>query len=113
MAKIHAPNKNYNGLSASVMFVNGIGECTDPHLISWFKEKGYRVEYDAAELNLPIPDLLGEGDLNFEKMTVKELKEYAETNEIELGEATKKADILEKILEWEEEAEGEEETEGD
>jgi hypothetical protein len=91
MAKIIAPNKNYTGLSAGVMFVNGIGECTDPHLISWFKEKGYRVE-ENTELD---------------EMTVKELKEYAETNEIDLGNATKKADILAKILETEEEPEKE------
>lgn len=81
VAKIHAPNKNYNGLSASVMFVNGIGECTDPYLISWFKKKGYRVEEE----------------LSLDKMTVAELKEYAETNGIDLGGLTKKAEILEKL----------------
>jgi hypothetical protein len=81
MAKIIAPNKNYNGLSASVMFVNGIGECTDPYLISWFKKKGYRVEEE----------------LNLDKMTVLELKEYAEANGIDLGGLTKKAEILEKL----------------
>ncbi len=81
VAKIIAPNKNYNGLSASVMFVNGIGECTDPYLISWFKEKGYRVEEE----------------LNLDKMTVLELKEYAEANGIDLGGLTKKAEILEKL----------------
>ena len=81
MAKIYAPNENYNGLSASVMFVNGIGECTDPYLISWFKKKGYRVEEE----------------LNLDKMTVLELKEYAEANGIDLGGLTKKAEILEKL----------------
>jgi hypothetical protein len=81
VAKIIAPNKNYNGLSASVMFVNGIGECTDPYLISWFKEKGYRVEEE----------------LNLDKMTVLELKEYAEANGIDLGGLSKKAEILEKL----------------
>lgn len=83
VAKIHAPNKNYNGLSASVMFVNGIGECSDPYLISWFKKKGYRVEEE----------------LNLDKMTVLELKEYAEANGIDLGGLTKKAEILEKLKE--------------
>lgn len=81
VAKIIAPNKNYNGLSASVMFVNGIGECTDPYLISWFKKKGYRVEEE----------------LNLDKMTVLELKEYAEANGIDLGGLSKKAEILEKL----------------
>ena len=81
MAKIYAPNKNYNGLSAGVMFVNGIGECSDPYLISWFKEKGYRVEEEPS----------------LDKMTVAELKEYAETNGIDLEGLTKKAEILEKL----------------
>lgn len=81
MTKIIAPNKNYNGLSAGVMFVNGIGECSDPHLISWFKEKGYRVEEE----------------LSLDKMTVAELKEYAEANGIDLEGLTKKAEILEKL----------------
>ena len=35
-----------------------------------------------------------ETDEDFEKMTVSELKAYAEDNDIDLGEATKKADIL-------------------
>lgn len=44
MVKIMAPNKNYDGISAGVKFSKGIGECTDPYLIEWFKEKGYEVE---------------------------------------------------------------------
>lgn len=43
MAKIIAPNKNYTGISASVNFVNGVGETDDPRLIAWFKSKGYEV----------------------------------------------------------------------
>lgn len=44
MVKIMAPNKNYDGISAGVKFSKGIGECADPFLIEWFKEKGYEVE---------------------------------------------------------------------
>ena len=44
MAKIYAPNKRFTGVSASVNFVNGVGETNDPHLINWFKSKGYKVE---------------------------------------------------------------------
>lgn len=90
--KILSPNKQYTGNSAGVEFVQGIGHCTNPHLISWFQEKGYTVvEEDKDE------------DLDFKKMTVKKLKEYAEANGIDLGEATKKADILEKIVTWQKE----------
>lgn len=44
MAKIYAPNPRYSGISASVKFVNGVGETDDPRLIKWFKSKGYKVE---------------------------------------------------------------------
>jgi hypothetical protein len=44
MAKIYAPNKQYTGVSASVPFVNGVGETADPHLIDWFRTHGYTVE---------------------------------------------------------------------
>lgn len=44
-----------------------------------------------------------------EKMTVKELKEYAKSNGIELGEASKKDEILAVLLNQS----GEEEPEGD
>lgn len=43
-AKIYAPNKEYTGVSASVSFVNGAGETSNPNLIEWFKERGYKVE---------------------------------------------------------------------
>jgi hypothetical protein len=43
MVKIIAPNKNYNGISAGVRFMNGIGETSDARLLGWFKEKGYTV----------------------------------------------------------------------
>lgn len=49
MAKVIAPNDQYTGLSASVMFVNGVGETDDPHLLEWFESKGYMVEYSEAE----------------------------------------------------------------
>lgn len=44
MAKVIAPNEQYTGLSASVMFVKGVGETDDEHLLQWFEGKGYTVE---------------------------------------------------------------------
>ena len=44
MAKIYAPNKEYNGVSASVAFENGVGECNNPASLAWFREHGYEVE---------------------------------------------------------------------
>lgn len=44
MTKIIAPNKLYNGISATVKFINGEGHTDDPTLIEWFEQKGYEVE---------------------------------------------------------------------
>lgn len=52
MAQIIAPNKDYNGESASVPFVKGVGETSDAYLIEWFKTHGYTViEDEAAEVS--------------------------------------------------------------
>lgn len=56
MVKIMAPNKNYDGISAGVKFSKGIGECADPYLIEWFKEKGYEVEESEVKETLEEPE---------------------------------------------------------
>lgn len=54
MAQIIAPNKDYNGESASVTFIKGVGETSDAYLIEWFKEHGYTVIDDEAEEVPPV-----------------------------------------------------------
>lgn len=96
MAKIVAPNKQYNGMSASVPFVNGQGETDDPQLISWFRKHGYEVEEadtDHADLGSDL-----DPDKPLEEMKLDELKAYAKLKEIELNGLTKKDDILDAIL---------------
>ncbi|MBU8768698.1 hypothetical protein [Cytobacillus oceanisediminis] len=44
MVKIKSPNPNYNGNSASLLFVNGEAETDNKWLLEWFKNKGYTVE---------------------------------------------------------------------
>lgn len=57
MAQIIAPNKDYNGESASVTFVRGVGETFDAYLIEWFKEHGYTViDDEAAEVQPVTPE---------------------------------------------------------
>jgi hypothetical protein len=85
MAKISAPNEHYTGFSAGVAFVDGVGHTQDEHRIDWFKEHGYAV---IAEAEDAIP---------FEKMTVDELKAYAEGKGINLENTTKKDEIIGKI----------------
>lgn len=99
MAKIICPNKQYNGVSASVTFVNGVGETEDIRLIEWFKSKGYEVEGEE-----PAQDPAGSGEgSDLEKMTVEELKAYAEEHGIDLGRSTSHEGILKKIQEAAEE----------
>lgn len=47
--KVHAPNKNYTEVSASVAFCNGVGETEDPYLLEWFKSHGYELEEPPKE----------------------------------------------------------------
>ena len=44
MVKVYTPLQGYNGISASVEFVNGVGETDNENLLEWFEEKGYTVE---------------------------------------------------------------------
>ena len=97
--KIYAPNKQANGVYASVMFVDGVGETDNPRLIEWFKEHGYRLEkcdetiqnpLEKGEVNL-IVDTQNEqiepqnDEVDFDKMTPNELRQWA----IENGYGTK------------------------
>jgi hypothetical protein len=50
MVKVYAPNNQYTGISASVPFINGVGECSDPALLKWFRDHGYEVEETDDEL---------------------------------------------------------------
>jgi arsenate reductase-like glutaredoxin family protein len=43
MAIIKSPNPKYNGVSASLPFVNGEAKTEDKWLIGWFKNRGYKV----------------------------------------------------------------------
>lgn len=42
--RVIAKNRSYNGTSASVVFVNGVGYTDDPYLLEWFRDHGYLVK---------------------------------------------------------------------
>lgn len=69
-------------------FVKGVLETSDEKLAFKLKGMGYKVE---GEADVKTPG----------KMNLDELKAYAAENNIDLGEATKKADILKVIQEAE------------
>lgn len=79
--KIYAPVKETNGIYASVLFVNGVGETDKPHLIEWFKRNGYRVEDEYVEprekVVEDVPDINVEDiEPDFESMTPNDLRDW-------------------------------------
>lgn len=99
--KIYAPNNNANGVYASVMFVNGVGETNNPHLIEWFVEHGYDTDAEKTSglefqepvsvTKVPSPpieevEMMGyteketQKEKSFEDMTPLELREWAIEN---------------------------------
>ncbi|MDQ0254923.1 hypothetical protein J2S74_002305 [Evansella vedderi] len=90
MVKILAPNKEYNGISATVKFIDGVGETNSPHLIDWFKRKGYEVKEIESEKSI-------------DDMTGAELKELAKEKGLEGYSNMKVAELKEALKELEEE----------
>lgn len=77
---VETPVKDYCGIGAAgVHFANGKAEIPEGWALDWYKKHGYKVTEKAADIS---------------KMKVDELKAYAAENGIDLGEATKKEDIL-------------------
>ena len=95
MGKVYAPNKKYTGMSASVVFVNGIGESNNADLLAWFERQGYIVEHQGERvLGITPPKELKD-------MSVDELIAYAQEKGIDIGKATSQNGIWEKIQEAE------------
>lgn len=78
--KIYAPVKDANGLYASVMFVNGVGETDNPTLIKWFKEHGYKVPINDCEETPKAVSHSENESLDFEAMTPDELRNWMRDN---------------------------------
>ena len=100
--KIYAPVKNINGIYASVMFVNSVGETDNPDLIEWFKTHGYRVESDNTLMyDAPTWEIGGnesiEDSPNFETMTPDDLRNWMRMNGY--GAKIKNTKSKEKLLE--------------
>lgn len=88
MAHITTPVKGFTGHVAGVDFVKGVGETDDENAISYFERHGYEVSGTPA----PTPEA-PEGEPS-DKWTNDQLKAYAAEKEIDLGDASKKVDIL-------------------
>lgn len=110
--KIYAPNKNTNGVYASVMFVNGVGETDDKWLIQWFANHGYTLEkcdevsensHEKCEPAYAETWEVGGGESvedpqpDFDAMTPNELRDWMKANG--LGMQIKNIRNKEKLLE--------------
>lgn len=104
--KIYAPVKNATGVWCSVQFKNGVGETDNPHLINWFKERGYRIEENQNfDLQMPKFEEIPQKEapkceissFDFETMTPNELRDWARANG--LGSKIKGIRNREKLLE--------------
>ena len=100
MAKIYSNNKQYNGISASVNFVNGVGESNLSYLLSWFQENGYTIIEDKRDPSI------------YDSMAYKELTDMAKDRGFN-GIGLKKEDLIKALILWDKEhkAEAEIETE--
>jgi len=87
MAKIHAPNKDYTGISATVKFEKGVGETDDEVLITWFEEHGYKVE-DSPKAAKPKTEKAGTNQTGAETGKTKGKKAKPETEKQPEGNQT-------------------------
>ncbi len=67
--------------SPLIRFTDGIAETDDINVANKLKNLGYKVEGESGKIDLS-------------EMSVKELKAYADENGIDIGDATKKIDII-------------------
>ena len=72
--KIYAPVKDTNGVYASVMFRNGVGETDKPHLIEWFKRNGYTIEGGQETITDEVTENTSEPDFN--SITPNDLRDW-------------------------------------
>jgi hypothetical protein len=98
MAKIYAPNKEYTGVSASVPFVNGVGESDNPVLLSWFEAHGYEVEKPKTESKQETTPG-GDKPLDKDKINKEQLLAIAAAEGVTVPDGSTKADIVKLIEE--------------
>jgi len=87
MPRITTPVAGYTGEVVGVSFTDGVGETTDDALLGYFRRHGYRI--DEQDESVEIPE--GKPSRQWNK---PQLAAYAEREDIDLGDASTKDDIL-------------------
>jgi hypothetical protein len=105
VARIKSPNTTYNGVSASLHFVNGVAETDDKWLIEWFGNKGYEIiEVDNSNDNVTDPDDDGQ---KAKELTNDQLREELDKLGAEYKSSDNKDELKAKLAAAQEQAEAE------
>lgn len=90
---ISTPVRSYSGVVAGVQFQDGTAtvESLAPSARAYFERAGYVL--GTVEADTTTGDQ-GPAPASFDGMKVADLRAYADTHDIDLGDATKKADIV-------------------
>lgn len=103
-------DNGFSGEHMGLVFVNGEAHTEDAFLASRLRGKGYTVTAEAVAADEavsdtgeaaeapPLAEAGGFTPFDFERMTVAQLKEYAEAGDINLGSARTKAEIISAII---------------
>lgn len=83
--KIRTKNPKFTGTRAGIKFVDGVGETDDEKIVGQLRRLGYIVEDEPDE---------GEDGNPLAGLKVDELRAHAAELGVDLGDASKKADII-------------------
>lgn len=81
--EIRTPVKGFTGEVVGVAFAGGVGHTDDPNRLAYFRRHGYEIVTEAESTPKKAED-----------MTKAELIAHAQANNIDLGDAKTKAEIL-------------------
>ncbi|MFD4111615.1 hypothetical protein ACFWWU_36490 [Streptomyces sp. NPDC058650] len=88
-AIVNTPVEGFTGIVVGVAFVNGTADVDEEAQLAYFERQGYEVIYAPTEPEVvEIPD----GD-PVEAWSGKQLKAYAEREQLDIGSAKSKAEI--------------------
>lgn len=95
---VETPVKDFCGVGAAgVQFAYGKAEICEGWVLDWYREHGYKVTEKQNNTPGTQDDEQGNGSVNLSRLKKEELIAYCEENNIDLGEAKTKDEILEVI----------------